>query len=204
GVGRRRVVLPLLRPPRAAGATLRGDPRLPGRRLAAAAADRGQDRADAAGEPAALRGDRPGGRTGAVVPCGVRAAGGGAGATDWGDEERLAGGSAVGVQLPGQRLPAAGAYGGLCHRGVIPGGSGGGAGGGDGEREHAAAAAVEGRRGAAGGSAAGVAAGVGHLAAPSAVAARVAGGEERGGPVDRDHGRPRGQRRAALLRDRGA
>ncbi len=101
-------------------------------KLAARPPHRGQGGADAAGQPATLRGDQPAGPCRGGLPGLLRASGGRAGAADRGAEERPAGGAAVGLWLLRQRVPAAVARGRLRHRGAVPGGDGGGPGGGDG------------------------------------------------------------------------
>ena len=157
-------------------AALRGAVGLPGGRLAAPAADRGQARGDAPGEPAAVRGHQPGRPAGGGLPRLLRAAGRRAGAADRGDEERAALRPAVGLRLQRQRLPAAGAYRGLCHRRAVPGGAGGGAGVGGGHGEHPAAAAVEGGGGGGDERSPDRAAAVADLAARRAVGAGAVGG----------------------------
>ena len=203
GRGRRGVVLPLLRPARPPRAAVRGEPRLPGGELAPPPAGPRQDRAHAAGQPAPLGGQQPPRSPGAAVPGGVRAARGGARAADRGDEERPAGGAAECLWVPGQRLPLAGAYGGLCPGGAVPRSGGGGAGGGAGDREYPAAPAGEGGGGGAGRRAADLVAGVGDQAGAGLVAAGVRGGGRVRGRGGAAGGARPGGGRAAHVTNRG-
>src|SRR5207237_185559 len=117
------------------------------------------------------------------------------------DEERAASGPAVGLWLLRQRVPTAGAYLGLCHRGAVSGGSGGRAGSGHGDGEHVAAALVEGGRGSGDGGATDLVPRVGELARPDGVGSTTVGRALVGGAVARRGAAPApGAGRAAHVR----
>src|SRR5262245_45743094 len=97
----------------------------------------------AAGHAATVRGVQYVGAAARAVPGVLHRTRGGAGAAVRRAEKWARSGAAVGARLPGQRLSAAAARGGLRPGGAAAGGGGGSTGGGPRDGEHATESAVE-------------------------------------------------------------